>query len=508
MVKKLLCMALALMLLCGLVPALAQDDNVVYASDFTAGKDGWFGRSSGGTKVKELNGTLFVVQRAGDWHGPARELELQAGTEYWFYAEAMQNTTGSADFVLTLVYTKGGEETTVPLARANGSASGDWSGMCGSWVAEECDRVLLCVETGGSPMINFYIRDVRVTLNNPMQVSKVTWEGELPSLKEVYSDRFDVGTCMSGADVRNAARCELVRTQYSIITPENELKPDSVLDVAQSRKLAESDDTQVAVHFNNAKPLLDFARQNGLKVHGHVLVWHSQTPEEFFHVGYNRSNPYVSREVMLARLDNYIRLVFEYMEQNYPGLIVSWDVVNEAVADGSTALRTSNWTKVVGQDFVCRAFEIADRYAPEGVLLYYNDYSTPYEPKLSGITALLESLVSEGHIDGYGFQTHYSAGDPSVETVKKAFDRIAALGLRLRVSEMDIKVNADTDASREKQAEKYRQLMELYLSYEMEAVQVWGVCDGTSWIGANYPLPFDAALQPKPAFFAMVEAVR
>ena len=323
---------------------------------------------------------------------------------------------------------------------------------------------------------------------------------------------LDFGTCISQADVRDAGRTALIRKHYNILTPENELKPDSVLDVTASKRLAkeQNDDTAVAVRFSNAKPILDFARNNGMKVHGHVLVWHSQTPEEFFHVGYDRKNAYVSREVMLARLENYIRLVFEYMDDNYPGLIVSWDVANECVADGSSSLRSSNWTKVVGSDFVNRAFEYADKYAPEDVKLFYNDYSTPYEPKLTGIEKLLSSLVSEGHIDGYGFQSHYQSDTPSVDEVRKAFDRISALGLSLRISELDLAVTADTDKTREVQAARYAELMELWLNYadKLDAVQVWGVSDGTSWIKEKYPLPFDAGLRPKPAFFGLVNVLK
>lgn len=509
--KKLISLLLCVLLLCAVLPVFAEEeaDEIIYASDFAAGKDGWEGRSMGGVKLRNKeDGSLYVTGRMGDWSGPAYPITLPAGTLYWISAEAMANQGASVDFVLTVVYTKDGAEQSERIAQASGN-NGAWVTLCGSWKSDDVQDVRICLETSDASTANFYIRNVVVQLNDPRDVTEVTWEGELPVLKDVYAGHFDVGTCFSGYDAKNPARCALVASQYNIITPENELKPDSVLDVNASKRLVKEtgDETAVAVHFDNAKPILDFAKENGLKVHGHVLLWHNQTPEAFFHEGYEVGKPFVSREVMLARLDNYIRLVFEYMDANYPGLFASWDVVNEAVADGSTNLRESNWTKVVGQDFISRAFEIADKYAPEDVLLCYNDYSTPYEPKLTGICNLLEGLVAEGHIDGYGFQTHYSTGEPSVATVKKAFDRISALGLKLRVSEMDIKVDMDTDKNRAAQAQYYKDLFELYLTYDMEAVQVWGVCDSTSWIAASYPLPFDANLNPKPAFFSIVEAV-
>lgn len=508
MMKKLVCMLLALcMLLSGLAFAEENKQPPVYESNFTESKDGWTGRSRGGMKLGRLDGALTVSFRVGDWNGPVHEVALEAGTRYWLCVDVMNTSNSSANFVLALVDGQDEEARTVELARAMGCERGSWVTLTGSYTCEQSGTLLMSVQTDGSPMANFNIKNAAVLLHDPSQVTAVTWEGELPCLKDVYAGHFDIGTCMSANDARNAARCELIRTQYNIVTPENELKPDAVLDIPASKALAKEDDTAVAVHFNSAKPIMDFCWENGLKMHGHVFVWHSQTPEAFFHEGYDTGRPYVSREVMLARLDNFIRLTFEYVEENYPGMFVSWDVVNEAVADGSVNLRSSNWTKVVGQDFISRAFEIADKYAPEGLVLCYNDYSTPYEPKLTGIVNLLETLVSEGHIDGYGFQTHYSWNDPSVDAVRKAFDRVSALGLQLRVSEMDIKVSKDTDAARAQQAEKYAELMKLYLSYPMKAVQVWGVCDATSWIGSSYPLPFDARLQPKPAFFAMTDAV-
>ena len=329
----------------------------------------------------------------------------------------------------------------------------------------------------------------------------------LPSLKEIYADRFDFGTALPGNASQNMMIANLVCRQFSILTPENELKPSSVLDVPASKKLAQEDDTAVAVRFDAARNTLEFAQKNGIKVHGHTLVWHSQTPEAFFHVGYDSAKPFVTREVMLARLENYIRSVMAYLDENYPGLVVSWDVVNEAIDDGTGALRQSNWTAVVGEDFAARAFELARRYAPEGTLLYYNDYNTANLFKRTGIEKLLRSLIAEGNIDGYGFQMHLSVSSPTMDQLLTCVTRIAGLGLRLRVSELDIGVNGNTEADFAKQAEKYARVMKLFSKFadQIEAVQVWGLTDAMSWRAKEYPLLFDAAYHPKPAFYAVAD---
>ena len=332
----------------------------------------------------------------------------------------------------------------------------------------------------------------------------------LPSLKETYAGKFDFGTCLPGSAFSNVKLLTLVKEQFSILTPENELKPDSVLDVAASRELVEEeeDETAVAVHFDAARPLLRFAQSQGLKVHGHVLIWHSQTPEAFFHEGYDIKKPMVDRETMLGRMENYIKEVLTQTEELYPGVIVSWDVVNEAIDDGTNWLRKgSNWYKTVGEDFVVKAFEFARKYAKEGVLLYYNDYNTAYTGKLYGIIKLLNTVIPEGTIDGYGFQMHHTTGQPSTALITTAVEKIAAMGLKLRVSELDVGISKNSETSLNAQAKRYAEMMDLMLRFadQTEAVQVWGVLDNMSWRRDSYPLLFDLRMDPKPAFWACIE---
>lgn len=332
-------------------------------------------------------------------------------------------------------------------------------------------------------------------------------EGALPSLKEIYADRFDVGTCVTRMEALQSKRMAFIESQFNILTPGNELKPDSVLDVGMSYVLAREDETAVAVHFDAAKPMLDYAWEHGMKVHGHVLVWHSQTPDAFFREGYRVNGPYVTREVMLARLERYIAQIMAYLEENYPGLVVSWDVVNEAIDDSTGGLRESPWLAVVGEDYLSRAFELARKYAPEGTLLYYNDYNTAFLSKQNGIVKLLESLMAEGNIDGYGFQMHHAVGMPKLDEIARSVERIAALGLRLRVSELDVTVSSNSEDSFARQAELYAGIMKLVESYadQFEAVQFWGLTDDLSWRVSQFPLLFNGDYTPKPAFWAVAD---
>ena len=498
--KIILCAVIALLAAC-LTGASAEETG--YHSDFTRGTDGWYARSMGGATLSVTEeGALAITGRTDNWHSPGRDFALQAGETYELSVQVKQEDAAEARFMISVAHARGGAESYENLAFAT-AKKGEWTTVQGRWTAGEYDRYVLYVETTGAPTLSFEMKDFTLTGR------QVTFgAADIPALKDVYADCFDFGTAVTGSEALNAQRMAFYASQFNIMTPGNELKPDFVLDVAVSRALSQADETIAVVHFDAVKPLLDFAQANGIRVHGHVLVWHSQTPEAFFHEGYNTFKPLVTREVLLARLESYVQGIMTYLDENYPGVVVSWDVVNEAIDDGTGKLRSSKWKQIVGDDFVARAFEIARRYAPEGTLLYYNDYNTALEPKQTGIMALLEELMAEGNIDGYGFQMHHDVSFPSSAQIKKCVERVAATGLKLRVSELDVTVKSKTDEAFEKQAAYYADVMKIILPYaaQMEAVQVWGVTDDLSWRASQYPLLFDAAAQPKPAFWAVVEA--
>ncbi len=510
MASRIMAFLLVLCLLGGAVSAFAEGSATVYASDFSKDADGWYGR---GASVAVSGGALHTEGRTSDWNSPGRDFDLIEGGKYHLSVQVLQNEVNSANFMISVAHSKDGMETYENLARGT-AKKGEWTTLQGDYTAGGFDRFVLYVETTGAPDLAYDIKDFIVTAPDglpepkptepPMEIAEAE---EVPSLKEIYAGKFDFGAAAPQQAFRDIKLLKLMIEQFSILTPENELKPDSVLDVTASKQLAKEDETAVAVRFSAAKALLDFAQKNGIKVHGHVLVWHSQTPEAFFHEGYDTKAPYVTREVMLARLENYIKAVMAYMDENYPGVVVSWDVVNEAIDDGTNALRKSNWRTVVGDDFVARAFEYARKYAPEGTLLYYNDYNTAVPNKLNGIVKLLNTLIAEGNIDGYGFQMHHSIGYPGMDLIQKSVERIAGLGLKIRVSEMDIGVDNNTEASFRKQAAKYASIMKLLLQYadQVEAVQVWGLTDRMSWRASSFPLLFDGNCNPKPAFWAVAD---
>ncbi len=513
MAKKLLVILMILSLLgtCAAVSADGAKD--IYSSDFSKDTDGWYGR--GAQSAVTADGTLKTTGRTSSWNSPGRDFNLIEGGKYVLNVEVKQDDMDSANFMISVAHTASGMETYENLAFGT-AKKGEWTKLAGTYTAGAFSRFVLYVETAGADALDFEIRNFTVTAPEgepepkPTEAPMVIEEAEnVPSLKEIYADRFDFGSAAPQMVFMDKKWTGLMLEQFSILTPENEMKPDSVLDVNGSWKLLQEtgDETAVAVRFDAAKPLLNFAKNNGLKVHGHVLIWHSQTPESFFHENYDSKKPFVTREVMLGRMENYIKGVFEYLDANYPGVLVSWDVLNEAIDDGSNWLRNSNWKKIIGEDYPNYAYAFARKYAPEGTKLYYNDYNTAVPGKLRGIVRLLNTLIPEGNIDGYGFQMHHSVSFPSISQIRTAVQTIADLGISLRVSELDVTVDNNSEASFKKQAKYYADVMKILIDYsdQFEAVQVWGLCDMMSWRGSQYPLLFDGRGNPKPAFWAVAD---
>ena len=474
-----------------------------YQSDFSAGTDGWYARSGGTAQVEIADEALKITGRAATWNSPGRNFDLQAGESYRLGVYVMQDEADSAEFMISAAHSRDGSESYENIARAT-AKKGEWTYVGGVYSPGRYDNYILYVETTGNGTLSFSIRDFYVT------AQELTFPMNIERIRDAYEPLFPVGTAITQSEALSKPRMDFVASQFAVITPGNELKPDSVLNIGACRRAAKTDETAVVISLDAAKPLLSYCMKNGIPVHGHTLLWHNQTPDSFFRLGYSTSQGYASREIMLGRMENYIRAVMEETERLYPGLIVSWDVVNEAIDDNTGALRDCMWKKTVGDDYILQAFAFARKYAPEGTLLCYNDYSVPYPTKLNGITALLEQLAAEGTIDCCGMQAHYQLNTPTVQQVETAIERIASLGLTVRISEMDIVIGGNNDLYLSRQAERYKSLMQVYIRHAdvIESVQFWGVTDDLSWLSGRYPLLFDRDAQPKPAFKAVIAAAR
>lgn len=329
-----------------------------------------------------------------------------------------------------------------------------------------------------------------------------------PSLKELYKDDFLFGIATTDDMIDVEEYRDLMSRQFSSMTLGNSFKPDSLLDRNETLSDLDKYLECPAIKFDNVKKELDFAVQCGMTVRGHTLVWHSQTPGWIFYKDYDPDGELADRELMLKRMENYIKTVVTWADENYPGLVSCWDVVNEAADDGG-GMRKSLWYQTIGEDYVQRAFEYARKYAPEGTKLFYNDYNSYQPKKQNDIIKIITPIIADGNIDGMGMQSHINT-DISTAIYMAALKRYSDMGLEIHVTELDIGVKR-SDGWRDVQGEYFRKYMTELLKAErnganVTSVTIWGLTDCISWKAAELPLLFDDDLSRKPAFDGVVQA--
>jgi endo-1,4-beta-xylanase len=345
------------------------------------------------------------------------------------------------------------------------------------------------------------------------------------TLKAAFKNDFLIGAALNEAEFtgQNTNAVALVKAQFNTISPENALKWEAVHPKPDQ------------YNFGPADQYVEFGQKNGMFVIGHNLVWHSQTPKWVFQD--EKGNP-VDRDTLLARMSNHISTVVG----RYKGKIGGWDVVNEALnEDGS--LRESPWKKIIGEDYLLKAYQFAHEADPQAEL-YYNDYSLENAPKRNGAIALIKKLQAQGvHIAGVGLQGHYKMDWPSPVQVDETIAAFSPLGVKVMITELDLNLlpsptksqaaeislnfalraelnpytNGLPTTVQQQLAQRYADLFAVFVKHHdrVSRVTFWGVTDGDSWLNnwpvkgrTAYPLLFNRDGKPKPAFNAVIQTSR
>jgi len=452
---------------------------------------------------------LKVENRSQSWHGPSLQVEpyVDPGHEYRVTVWAKLISPATATLQLSTQIGSGSGASFVNLASATATADGDWVKLEGTYRYFNAAGGLSVYVESSNPTASFYIDDVSFENTGAGQIFI---RQDVPSLKDVYKNDFLIGTAIAADDLEGV-RFELLKKHFNVVTAENAMKPDGLQPTEGDFTFAAADD------------LVDRALNAGLKVHGHVLVWHQQTPA-WMHTDPDTGEP-LSREEALDNMTTHIKTVMEH----FGNKVISWDVVNEAMADNPpnpddwrASLRQSPWYQAIGPDYVERAFlaarEVLDDHPDWDVKLYYNDYNLDNQNKARAVYNMVRELnekYAAEHdgkllIDGVGMQGHYSI-NTNPNNVKMSLERFLSLdGVEVSFTELDAMAGAGnqlSDAQAQAQAFFYAQLFKLFREHadRIPRVTLWGMDDGTSWRSANSPLLFDRNLQPKPAFFAAVD---
>ena len=430
-------------------------------------------------------------------------------------------------------------------------------------------------EPGSCIMGKYYVANVSM---KKITKPKPEIEKDIPDWKASVTESLGTGsiagTAIMLSEIKDDTLMELVEKHFNAVTFGNELKPDALfnyqLDSSIKTEKINFNGSELEVPVVNEKgDNLDFSRADAMadkilewnkahpdqkiRIRGHVLVWHSQTQEWFFHENYDITKPYVDKETMNRRLEWFISSVFGHYFGNaangkYDGLFYGWDVVNEAVigntyrtdkvsaAESLSEIRhgnNSSWWHVYGSnEFIINAFKYANKYAPKDVELYYNDFGETDNTKCEGIVKLINDVKSaEGtRLDAFGMQAHYNVDGFSAAQFKSVAKQYAQAAGKVQLTELDFKASSTYDgtaATKESEYTKmaycHKNLYEAIKALKAEGTNVsgltvWGVIEPNSWLhsqsnvggGANgsaqCPLLFDGNYKAKPAYWAYVDA--
>ncbi|MDY4984390.1 MAG: endo-1,4-beta-xylanase [Treponema sp.] len=440
--------------------------------------------------------------------------------------------------------------------------SGEWVTMKGSCFIHLSGEQNFYLSSSGMHLDKrtFYLKNFKFQLSGEglgKNASQPMDWYEAPSLKEAYKDIFDyIGiACTFRNEFEKPYIANGVARHANTVTAGNEFKPDFVFAWNRPRNFvdfkAEDGKTYKVPagmpKFGSQSDYLHACKEAGVKMRGHTLVWHSQTPNWFFKEDFDINKPEVSKAEMTARQEWYIKTVLEFVDNwekqynNGEHIIVSWDVVNEAVADGASAtnwLRAGNskWYDVYGDaTFIVNAFRFANKYAPADVKLVYNDYNCYSPGKLNGICNIIDMIQAtpDARIDAVGMQSHVKIDYPAVtgqNSYEAAVQKFISKGLDVHVTELDI-ANGKNPYSPFLLKAKYKEYYEMFIRNRktegkngITSVTVWGVNDENTWLNnqkeykdlTQYPLLFkkktaeenEQELVCKPAFSGVLEAAQ
>ena len=463
---------------------------------------------------------------------------------------------------------------------------GKWTKFEGTYkIPSDAKKVVIRIleqgdwqEAGSCIMGKYYVANVSM---RKITKPKPEIEKDIPDWKTSVTESLGndsiAGTAIMLSEISDDTLMELVEKHFNAVTFGNELKPDALFNyqidgnsVPTKTITFEGEELQVPV-VNDAGDSLDFSRADAMadkilewnnahpdqkiRIRGHVLVWHSQTQEWFFHENYDITKPYVNKETMNRRLEWFISSVFDHYfgeaaNGKYDGLFYGWDVVNEAVigntyrtdkvsaAESLSEIRHGNnsswWHVYESNEFIINAFKYANKYAPANVELYYNDFGETDNTKCEGIVKLIKDVKSaEGtRLDALGMQAHYNVDGFSAAQFKSVAKKYAQAAGKVQLTELDFKASSTYDGTAATKESEYTKMAYCHKNlYEaikalkeegtnVSGITVWGVIEPNSWLhsqsnlgggasgSAQCPLLFDGNYKAKPAYWAYVDATK
>jgi endo-1,4-beta-xylanase len=286
------------------------------------------------------------------------------------------------------------------------------------------------------------------------------------------------GTAVAAYKLSDTVYSGILDREFNMVTPENEMKWDA------------TEPSQNSFSYSSADQIVSHAQAHNQRIRGHALAWHSQQP------GWVSS---LSGTALRNAMLNHITQVATH----YKGKIYSWDVVNEAFADGTSGARRSSNLQNTGNDWIEAAFRAA-RAADPAAKLCYNDYNTDgVNAKSTAVYNMVQDFKARGvPIDCVGFQSHINSASPVPGDYQSNLQRFANLGVDVQITELDIAGSGTA------QANTYATVVRACLAVSRcNGITVWGIRDSDSWRSGDTPLLFDNSGNKKAAYTSTLDAL-
>jgi endo-1,4-beta-xylanase len=473
-----------------------------------------FSSNAGGSQ------SLKVTGRTQNWHGlqlDVSPLMFKGRTYQISVSVRLLKGQKSDSLKVTMQETPPkGEAKYTEITTLKTVTDSEWTTITGQYTATTSDNnLLLYVEAAGTTT-SFFIDNFSISIPGTavsVTQQKPAAETDIPSLYKGLAEYFPVGVAIWKGDLEGE-HATLVKKHFNSITSENDMKFESVEPVEGVFK------------FDAADAQVNFAKANGMKVRGHTLCWHEQTPAWVFKDanGKPMTPTPENKALLLKRLESHIRTVVKHFGDN----VYAWDVVNEVIdpaqPDGN---RRSEWNKITGLDYIKTAFRVTREVAPKAKL-FINEYSTTDPKKRKFLYDLIADLQKQGvPIDGVGHQMHENLVNPSKAEIIETINLFSGLKIENQITELDISVYTDYDAKTGyadyqsieqkdliKQGYRYRDFFDAFkaLKGKITSVTFWSHSDDHTWLSkpnkVDSPLLFDRNLKSKFAFWGIIDPTK
>ncbi|WP_335987314.1 endo-1,4-beta-xylanase [Glycomyces sp. MUSA5-2] len=484
----------------------AHADDLLLSTDFSTGTtEGWYARGAVALSVN-ADGNLLVEGRTATWNGAAIDVtaHIEVGVRYQLRVlMRLPSGTEAADLRTTVQRDAAGSTAYESVTWNTAVTPDAWTEFTGTYsITQAAGQLQFYVESASS-LTPVLVDNFTLTRIEEPEIQ------DLPPLKDVLECDFPIGCAVEPREVVGKP-AELLAKHFAQVTTGNQMKPDAI------------QPTEGVFDFSRADQIVDFAEANGMRIWGHTLLWHNQTPAWWFQDA--DGNPLQStpehRALLLARFEAHATA----LAAHYGDRVWAWDVVNEVVdpeqADG---LRRSRWYEVFGGgSYIGEAFKIARRVFPRKVKLFLNDYNTEFPDKREAVYNLVQDLKRRRvPIDGIGHQAHVDyKRDPQL--LGESIDAFRRLRVLQTVTELDVSVSDYMEESLPAtpperlvaQGWYYKELFDVLRarSRHLESVTMWGLYDAVSWL-RTWPVPrpheaplfFDDRLQAKAAYWGVVD---